>query len=151
MMMKQQFALCAGAAVAFAVSGASANAGLYLWGGSGPNVIFEVDTTIPDGVNPLVTDRTNAVAGFEYGLGAFYAASTNNNSDLFVINPGTGLTTSTITMTFPGGGDVITSMDFVGNTLYGGFTTEGGGGASSLVTIDTTTGLVSMVGAMGIN
>jgi hypothetical protein len=53
-------------------------------------------------------------------------------------------------MTFPTGGDVITSLEFIGDTLYGGFTTEGGG-PSSLVTIDTTTGDVAAVGAMGID
>jgi hypothetical protein len=54
-------------------------------------------------------------------------------------------------MTFPTGGDVITAMEFVGSTLYGGFTTEvAPGGPTSLVTIDTTTGGVSVVGATGI-
>ncbi len=136
-------------------SGAASAQGLRLYevGGANNNandVIWHVDTTTPTVLNPLIRDSANAIAEFEWGQGAYYAASTNINTDLFVINPITGVTSPTITMSFPSGGDVITSMEFVGATLYGGFTSEGGGGPSSLVTINTSTGVVSMVGAMGI-
>ena len=51
-------------------------------------------------------------------------------------------------MSFPPEGDVITSMEFVGGTLYGGLTTEGGG-PTFLSIIDIGTGTVSVVGPTG--
>lgn len=154
--MKKFCAMSGIAALACAGSAMAQPAGLYGYdvGGGGGGIfdlIHQIDTSVPALMpGPLVRDAANAVAGFEHGLGAYYAASTNVNTDLFAINPFTGVTTTT-TMTFPAGGNVITSMDFVGSTLYGGFTSEGGGaGPSSLVTIDVNTGNVTMIGAMGI-
>ena len=134
--------------------GASAQSGLFLYDVSGgdnfQDAIWRVDEATPDVFDPLTTAINNAIAGFEYAGGNFWAASTNTNTDLFHLDGGDGSLINTVTMAFPSGGDVITSMEMVGGTLYGGFTTEGGG-ASHLVTIDTTSGNVSMVGAMGID
>jgi hypothetical protein len=138
------------ATLLLAVAGSASAAGLYLFVDSFPNRVWQVDVATPAAVNPVDQGITNAIADFEFGQGAFYAASTNINTDLFVLQLGTGTLLDTISMTFPVGGDVITSMEFVGGTLYGGFTTEGGG-PSSLVTIDYVTGNVSLIGAMGIN
>lgn len=136
------------------ISAASVSAdvpGLRAFDSLSPSVVWEVDVAIPSAINDVTQGISGPVAEFEYGQGAFYAPSTADNTDLFVLQPGTGTLLNTITMTFPNGGNVITSAEFVGGTLYGGFTTEGSGGPSSLVTIDYLTGVVSMVGAMGIN
>ena len=111
--------------------------------------VWSVDPATPAATNPVEMDIGNAIAGFEYGNGLYYAANTNTNTDLFVLNPGTGSLVNTLTMTFPGGGDVITSLEFANGILYGGFTTEGGG-PSNLVSINTNTGNTTLIGAMGI-
>jgi hypothetical protein len=127
--------------------------GLYIYNVLGPNnsndEIYAVD--VQTGATTLHTlrDEANAIADVEFGLGAWYAGSTNDNTDLIRIEPGTG-TSQYVTMTFPAGGNVVTALEFIGDTLYAGFTTEGGG-PSSLVTIDTETGLVALVGPMGID
>ena len=85
--------------------------------------------------------------------GTIFGSDTLVNTDLYSIDPDTGAVFDIQTMTFPEGGDVITAMEFLDRTLYGGFTTEGihsGGGQSSLVTMDPRTGDVTMVGYTGI-
>lgn len=85
--------------------------------------------------------------------GTIFGSDTLVNTDLYSIRPDTGAVFDIQTMTFPDGGDVITAMEFVGRTLYAGFTMEGihsGPGGSSLVTINPLTGDVTMVGATGI-
>ncbi len=82
--------------------------------------------------------------------GVAYAADTDNKTFLHTIDPSTGSVTGTITMTFPMGGNVITALEFVGSTLYAGFTTEGGG-PTFLTTVDIGTGIVSTVGATGVS
>ena len=82
--------------------------------------------------------------------GVIYAADTDDNTLLHTIDPSTGSVTGTITMTFPMGGDVLTALEFVGSTLYAGFTTEGDGGPTFLTTVDIGTGIVSTVGATGV-
>ncbi len=112
--------------------------------------IFRVDVdagNVFDLVHPAVSANLPEI---EYHDGALYAPSASTNTDLFVLGTN-GSLMSTVSMTFPMGGNVITSLEFIGDVLYGGFTTEGGGGSpSSLVTIDTGTGVVTLVGAMGI-
>ena len=83
--------------------------------------------------------------------GVIYAADTDDNTLLHTIDPSTGSVTGTITMTFPMGGDVLTALEFVGSTLYAGFTTEGAGGPTFLTTVDIGTGIVSKVGATGVS
>jgi len=82
--------------------------------------------------------------------GVVYAADTGINTLLHTIDPSTGSVTGTITMTFPMGGNVLTALEFVGSTLYAGFTTEGGG-PTFLATVDIGTGIVSTVGATGVS
>ena len=142
---------CTGAILLFVVNASAEVPGLRLYEVSSPNAIWQVDVDIPDVINPVPQDVIESIAGFEFGQGVFYAPNTNNNTDLFVLQPGTGTLLDTITMTFPAGGDVITSLEFVGGTLYGGFTTEFVRDRSSLVTINPATGLVDLVGAMGID
>lgn len=75
-------------------------------------------------------------------FGTIFASDTLVNSNLLSINPDTGAAFNIQTMTFPANGNVITAMEFVGNTLYAGLATEGshtGSGESSLVTIDRVT------------
>jgi hypothetical protein len=83
--------------------------------------------------------------------GVVYAADTDDNTLLHTIDPSTGSVTGTITMTFPMGGDVLTALEFVGSTLYAGFTTEDSGGPTFLTTVDIGTGIVSTVGATGVS
>ncbi|MGD9036990.1 MAG: hypothetical protein PVF10_10560 [Syntrophobacterales bacterium] len=83
--------------------------------------------------------------------GVVYAADTDDNTLLHTIDPSTGSVTGTITLTFPMGGDVLTALEFVGSTLYAGFTTEGSGGPTFLTTVDIGTGIVSTVGATGVS
>ena len=85
--------------------------------------------------------------------GSIFGSDTFVNTNLYSISPATGAAFNIQTMTFPEGGDVITAMEFVGQTLYAGFTTEGihtGSAATSLVTIDLLNGAVSIVGDTGI-
>jgi len=85
--------------------------------------------------------------------GTIFGSDTIVNTRLHSINPDTGNIFETQTMFFPAGGNVITAMEFVDQTLYAGFTTEGshsGSGSSSLVTIDPLTGNVTAVGVTGI-
>ncbi|MEM7315844.1 MAG: hypothetical protein AAF497_22140 [Planctomycetota bacterium] len=139
-----------------ALCGLSTHAqGLHLYDVSGSpstgrDAVWEVDVDTPAANNPVTMDINNAIAGFEYGQELFYAASTNDNTELFVLKPESGDLIETIVMNFPAGGNVITSLEFVGDTLYGGFATEGGGATpGSLVTIDTTTGNDTLVGDFG--
>ena len=84
--------------------------------------------------------------------GVVYAADTDDNILLHTIDPSTGSVTGTITMTFPLGGDVLTALEFVGSTLYAGFTTEEDrDGPTFLTTVDIGTGIVSTVGETGIS
>ena len=85
--------------------------------------------------------------------GTVYGSDTVDNTLLYSIDPATGAVFDSLVMTFPPGGDVITAMEFVGQTLYAGFATEGGHSgsvSSALVTIDTGTGDVTSVGETGI-
>lgn len=138
--------------VAASMAAAGTTAGLRLWDtGANVNTVWTIDTAAPAAVDPVYLDTDNAVADFEYGLGKYYAASTNDNTQLFVLDPANGMLLNTVVMSFPDGGNVITSMEFVGGTLYGGFATESGATFnSSLVTIDVNTGAVTMIGDMGI-
>jgi hypothetical protein len=101
--------------------------------------------------DPIIRDASNAVPAFEYGFGYFYASNSDNRSELLKIDPFTG-TTTTISLTNPLAGDrVLTSLEFVGSTLYGGLAHFGNpAGPSDLVTIDITTGAMTNIGAMGI-
>jgi len=115
-------------------------------GGGGD--LYSIDTAMPSAAL-IGTDFASGIpAEIEYGGGVVYAADTGVNTNLHLIDPGTDMVSSTLTMTFPPEGDVITSMEFVGDTLYGGLTTEGGG-STYLSTIDLGSGAVTVVGPTG--
>ena len=132
--------LCVSAGSAFA-QGAE---GLLGYDGGG-NDLYSIEAA-PVASNFIGNDLASGIpAEIEYGGGLVYAADTGVNTNLHAIDPSTGLVQSTLTMNFPGSGNVITSLEFVGNRLYGGLTTEGGG-ETFLSTIDLNTGMVSLVG-----
>ncbi len=91
-----------------------------------------------------------ALSELEYGNGQIYASNTSARNQLICLDPATGQETSIVTLTFPLGGDVLTALEFVGPTLYGGMAEDDEGGLSSLVTIDVATGVVTLIGATGI-
>lgn len=49
-----------------------------------------------------------------------YGADTGSGKNLQLISQVTGAYTSTLTLTYPSDGNVLTSMEFVGGTLYAG-------------------------------
>jgi hypothetical protein len=124
-------------------------AGLFVYDGTFPNRIWEIDETIPAVENRIIIGVSVGVPEFEFFEGFFYA-NHGTGPNLYKIDPATGALLQTITVSYPVGGNVITAMEGVGATLYGGFTTIGGG-SSRLVTINVTTGVVTPVGGgMGI-
>lgn len=67
---------------------------------------------------------------------------------LRTVNRTTGLTTVVATMTGPAGGSAINALAFNGSTLYGSRSaSSGSGSATTLITIDTTTGAITSLGA----
>lgn len=121
-----------------------------LFGYNGSNdTLYTIATTTPS-ATVIGTDNTGICSEIELGGGVVYAADTGTNTNLHLINPATGLLISTLTMTFSPDGDVFTALEFVGNTLYAGLTTEGGG-PTFLATVNLTTGTVTSVGATGVN
>lgn len=101
----------------------------------------------PNGVSSIISEIEQSPGGTIFG------SDTVDNTLLYSIDPDTGAVFDSQSMTFPAGGNVITAMEFAGQTLYAGFATEGGhsGTVSSiLVTIDLMTGNVAVVGATGI-
>jgi hypothetical protein len=110
--------------------------------------LWRVDTTAVTAT--LVSSFSTGISSeIEWdGAGTIYWSDTDVNTNLHRTDTG-GILTSTGTMSFPAGGNVITAMEFVGSTLYGGFTTEGGG-SSSLTTINTATDVVTLIGGTGI-
>ncbi|MFG0258321.1 MAG: hypothetical protein ACF8GE_10505 [Phycisphaerales bacterium JB043] len=118
--------------------------------------IYEVDVVTPDAINPvpLPSVEEPVLGSFEFGQGAFHAPSTQPafSEPLYQIEPGTGTLLDTLIMSFPPGGNGLTSLEFVGGTLYAALSTLTNPNApSSLIIIDTTTGIASMVGPMGFN
>lgn len=88
------------------------------------------------------------IAEIEYRNGVVYGADTDDNTKLHLINPASGAALALIALTFPDEGDVLTALEFVGDTLYAGLTTEGGG-PTYLSTVDLGTGVVTVVGSTG--
>ncbi len=82
------------------------------------------------------------VPEIEFGNDLIYAYF---NDELRIVDPVTGLITSTLPLNFPPEGNVITAMEFVDDDLYAGLTTAGGGEPTFLSTIDLTTGDVTLV------
>lgn len=120
---------------------------LFAWDTWGEN-LYSLDTTPPPTGTLIGGGNPDIIAEIELGGGVIYGADTADNTNLHMIDPSTGLYTGTITLTFPPQGNVLTSLEFVGSTLYAGLTTEGGG-PTFLSTVDTSTGVVSVVGSTG--
>ncbi len=128
---------------------AEADTTLYGWDTLGEN-LWTIDAAMPPSATFIGGGHPVMVAEIEYdGVGTIYGSDTSDNTFLHLIDPGTGAITDTLTMTFPGEGNVITSMEFVGDTLYAGLTT-GGGGPTYLSTIDLGSGSISVIGATGV-
>jgi hypothetical protein len=125
-------------------------AGLFGWTDFEPdNGLFFIDPGPPP-VATLIGSNGDSyhISEIEWGNGIFYASDTGVNTQLHLVDPATGLIFDTVTMTFPPEGDVITAMEFVGDVLYAGLTTEGGG-PTFLSTIDPITGVITTIGPTG--
>ena len=112
--------------------------------------LWMVETADPISSTLVGGDNVTILPEIEFFNGVIYGADTFENTDLHMIDPTTGVSFDTVTLTFPPEGDVITALEFVGGTLYAGLTTEGGG-ATFLSTVDTGTGGVTVIGATGVN
>ena len=113
--------------------------------GTAPPSFVGVTGNVPEvGIGPEI----------EYGQdGILYVNDTNNNTLLHRLNPDTGAYLGVINLIFPPEGNVITAMEWIEGQLWGGLTTESGGGAFNtfLCTISTTTGVITVAGDTGIN
>ena len=96
------------------------------------------DSTLSTSGSGLAASSTNVL--FFTGNGALGALRT--------VNKTTGLTTVVATMTGPAGGSAINALAFNGSTLYGSRSASAGvGSATTLITINTTTGAITSLGA----
>ena len=110
--------------------------------------LYSLDTAPPPTGTFIGGGSPTIIAEIELGGGVIYGADTSDNTNLHLIDPGTGLITSTTTLRFPPEGNVLTSLEFVGSTLYAGLTTEGGG-PTYLSSVDLGSGAVTTVGPTG--
>ncbi|MFG0258320.1 MAG: hypothetical protein ACF8GE_10500 [Phycisphaerales bacterium JB043] len=120
------------------------------------DAFWSVDVTTPDAVNPVPYGGGGLTSNpaFEFFSRQYYMTSSSTPLSLYLMDPFTGATNSTLALTYPPEGNVITSLEFVGSTLYAGLTTSGGiggGNPSYLSTIDLSTGNITTIGAMGFN
>ena len=97
-------------------------------------------STLIGGANSVVI-----IAEIEEGGGVIYGADTDVNNLLHWIDPSTGVIFDTLVLTFPPEGNVLTSLEFIQETLYAGLTTERGGD-TYLSTVDLVSGVVTVVG-----
>ena len=114
--------------------------------------LWSIDTTLPLTSSFIGGGNDSFIAEIEYGFGVVYGTDTSPaDGNLKMINPSSGLIYDSLTLSYPPEGNVITSLEFVGSTLYAGLTTRGGqGGAPTyLSTIDLVSGLVTVVGNTG--
>jgi hypothetical protein len=118
------------------------------------DAIWEIDETIPTDFNPIPYGGGTLIANpaFEWGMGEYYMSENPGvgSSNLYTIDPLTGAINSTLPLIYPATGNVATSLEFVGTTLYAGVTMSGGGNPSHLATIDLVSGIVTDLGPMGI-
>lgn len=115
--------------------------------------LWSIDTAMPVTGTSIGGPSSSFIAEIEFGNGVIYGPSTATNTELFLINPNTGLIVFTIDLVFPPQGDVLTALELVDGTLYAGLTTEGsqGGAQTYLSTVDLGSGLITVVGAAGIS
>ena len=123
---------------------------MFAYNGRGAT-LYSVDldtvSATPVGLDP----NSDILSETELAGGVIYGSDTGSNTNLHALNPATGQVIHTVTMTFPTGGNVITAMEWVNGALYAGFTSEGGGGGpTTLVTINPVSGAVTSVGATGV-
>jgi len=116
---------------------------LFAWEEFASN-LYTIDTAGPTATF-IGGPNSGIIAEIESRGGSIYAADTDDNTKLHRVDPATGLYKSTTTLTFPPEGNVLTSLEFVGSTLYAGLTTEGGG-ETYLSTVDLGSGVVTVVG-----
>jgi DNA-binding beta-propeller fold protein YncE len=108
-----------------------------------------VTVNIATGVETVVSDSGIGTAGsgiaFSPGGTLFYAGN-NSNGALRTVNPATGLTTVAVTMTGGPPSNRVNALAFnAAGTLYGSVKQSPG---DTLVTINTTTGVVTTIGAL---
>lgn len=157
MKTRANIGLIVGLALLSLAGGAPRATAAILFGSSAPAVGVDL-YTIDSGTaaaTPVGTDNRfdTYIADIEYGGGVIYAAE---GRVLRTISPSTGQVSgisSSLTLRFPAGGgdsDVLTALEFVGATLYAGFTEEDAREDTYLTTVDLATGDVSIIGATGI-
>ena len=114
--------------------------------------LWSIDTAVP--IRSIFVGGGNSgfASEIEFRNGVVYGTDTGDNTNFSMIDPSTGIVFNTITLTFPPEGNVLTSLEFVGDTLYAGLTIEGSQGTEPtyLSTVDLGTGVVTVVGAAGI-
>ena len=145
--MKHYTVITIAAVIGLFASTAQADTTLYAWDTSG-EILHFIDTAGPTST-PIGPGNSGVIiAEIEFGEDVIYGSDTSDNTQLHSIDPSTGLIFETLTMTFPPEGNVITSMELVGDVLYAGLTTEGGG-STYLSTVDLGSGQVQVVGPTG--
>ena len=83
---------------------------------------------------------------YDNNTGRLYGASGGGTSSIEELNPATGASISSTPHVF----GALNGLEYVGSTLYGTFIPAGGGAApSTLVTVDTTTGVLTTIGVTG--
>jgi hypothetical protein len=151
MMMSRRTLIAAaiGALLIGASAEASEQTGLFAWETSHPDgSLFFVDPGPPPVAVFIGGPNEVIIAEIEWVGGTIYGTGSDDRTQLYIINPMTGLIVDSITMTLPPEGNVITSLEFVGDTMYAGLTTEAGG-PTFLATIDLVTGVVTTIGPTG--
>ena len=131
---------------ALAIGGAAHGSELLGFHGDTPT-LYSIDTNTAVatviGNDPAVL----VIADIEFADGAVYGADTGDNTWLHRIDATNGQVLSTIVMTFPPEGNVLTALEFAGTTMYAGLATEACQTCDAyLVRLDTLTGLVTMIG-----
>jgi hypothetical protein len=84
---------------------------------------------------------------YDPATAAMWATDGGAGNQLRRLNPTSGAQLSAVALNPPG---LVTGMEFVGSTLYGAYST-GTGSASVLVTVDTSTGMLTTVGNVGVS
>jgi len=107
-----------------------------------------VTVNLATGVETVVGESGIGTAGsgiaFSPG-GVLYFAGSNSDGVLRTINPATGLPTTVVTMTGGPPPSRVNALAFTGSTLFGVVKQSPG---AALVTINTTTGVVTTLGAL---
>ena len=155
MKTRANIGLIVGLALLSLAGGAPRATAAILFGSSTPTGFVDL-YTIDSGTaaaTPVGTDNRfeTYIPEIEYGGGVIYATDTESRV-LHTISPSTGQISSSFPLRFPAGGEVLTALEFVGATLYAGFTEEEAREREDtyLTAIDLATGDVSIIGATGI-